>query len=218
MNNITITTWGHSAVRLERDGALLVIDPGTLSDQMVIESASAILITHEHADHYSPDLVVNALAKNDELEVWAPQSVVDQLTEAGAPNGSMHIVTLGDEFSAAGFRIRALGGKHAVVHQSIPVIANISYLIEGKILHPGDAFTPPPESIKLTVLFLPVSAPWLKVAETIDYVRQLRPEIAIPIHDAILSDAGRAIVDRLVGGHAGDTRYQRLTSTNALSV
>lgn len=218
MNTITITTWGHSAVRLERDRVRLVIDPGILSNRAVVESASAILITHEHTDHYSSEVVIGSLAANKALEVWAPQPVVDQLIKDGAPSERLYRVTPGDEFIVVGFHIRALGGEHAVIHPSIPVIANLSYLIEERILHPGDAFTAPPKGVKLDALFVPISAPWLKIAEAIDYLQQVRPEIAIPIHDAILSDAGRAIADRLVGSHAGDSRYQRPINTETLSI
>src|SRR3954454_20813000 len=100
----------------------------------------------------------------------------------------------------------------------MPTPVNHAYLIDGVALHPGDSFTPAPDGTRLELLFLPVSAPWLKLAESIDYLKAAAPRIAVPIHDAILSDAGKALVDRVVGGLAGAAEYRRLAPGDSLSV
>jgi len=46
------TKLGHSCVRLDKDGAVLVIDPGTFSDAAgALDGATAVMVTHEHPDH-----------------------------------------------------------------------------------------------------------------------------------------------------------------------
>jgi hypothetical protein len=95
---------------------------------------------------------------------------------------------------------------------------NHAYLIDGAAFHLGDSFTPAPDGTRLEVLFLPVSAPWLKLAESIDYLKAASPRIAVPIHDAILSDAGKALVDRVVGSLAGSAEYRRLAAGESISV
>jgi L-ascorbate metabolism protein UlaG (beta-lactamase superfamily) len=46
------TKLGHSCVRLEKDGAVLVIDPGVWTDAAAaLAGAAAVMVTHEHADH-----------------------------------------------------------------------------------------------------------------------------------------------------------------------
>jgi hypothetical protein len=85
----------------------------------------------------------------------------------------------------AGARIEVLGGKHAVIHPDIPVIANNAYLVDGTHLHPGDSFTPPPAPVE--VLFLPTAAPWLKLSEAVDYMRAVAPRAAVPIHEGVLA-------------------------------
>ena len=46
------TKLGHSCVRLEKDGAVLVIDPGTFTDAAAaLAGAAAVLVTHQHPDH-----------------------------------------------------------------------------------------------------------------------------------------------------------------------
>lgn len=204
-----ITTWGHACVRFERDGRRLVIDPGGFSDLSVLADADAVLITHEHADHVDAARLVAALGVRPALEVWAPGDVVRQLVEAGAPEARLHAAADGDAFTAAGFAVRAVGRQHAVVYPDLPPVANVAYLVEGAALHPGDSFTAPPAGTAVALLFLPVSAPWMKVAEAVDYLRAVGPRVAVPIHDAILSEAGKALMDRVIGGLAGTTEYRR---------
>ena len=204
-----ITTWGHACVCFERDGRRLVIDPGTFSDLSVLTDAHAVLITHEHADHVDAGRLVAALGARPAMEIWAPADVVRQLIDAGAPEARLHAAADGDTFTAAGFAVRAVGQWHALIHPDIPRVANVAYLVEGAALHPGDSFTAPPAGANVELLFLPVSAPWMKLAEAIDYLRSVGPRVAVPIHDAILSDAGRALTDRVVGALAGATEYRR---------
>ncbi len=83
----------------------------------------------------------------------------------------MHAVGHGDEFAAAGFDVAVYGRDHAVIHADIPVIANTGFLVDGEVFHPGDAFTVPDR--RVPTLLLPVSAPWLKFAEAVDYLREV---------------------------------------------
>ncbi len=59
------TKLGHSCVRLEKDGAALVIDPGTWSDAAAaLNGATAVLVTHEHPDHLDAEAIRAALASD----------------------------------------------------------------------------------------------------------------------------------------------------------
>lgn len=215
----TISKHGHACIRLEKDGHVLVLDPGVFSDPAVLDGAGAVLITHEHVDHVVPDRLAPALAAAPEVQVWAPGVVVDQLVAAGVPADRLHAVAEGDTFTAAGFEVQVVGHDHAVIHPSIPVVANAAYLIDGTLLDPGDSFTPPPAGVHVEVLLLPVSAPWMKLSEAADYLQAVAPTTAVPIHDAILSDAGLGLVDRLLPGFAADgTEYRRLRAGDTLTV
>ncbi|MBN9327930.1 MAG: hypothetical protein BGO38_16515 [Cellulomonas sp. 73-145] len=215
----TISKHGHACIRLEKDGQVLVLDPGVFSDPATLDGAGAVLITHEHVDHVVPDRLTAALAAAPDLQVWAPGVVVDQLVAAGAPADRLHAVTEGDTFTAAGFEVQVVGHDHAVIHPSIPVVANAAYLVDGVVLHPGDSFTPPPAGVHVEVLLLPVSAPWMKLSEAADYLQAVAPRVAVPIHDAILSDAGLGLVDRVIPQVTGGVaEYRRLGAGETLSV
>ena len=50
-----ITKFGHACIRLEHDGKVVVVDPGMFTDPEAVDGADAVVITHEHPDHYLPD-------------------------------------------------------------------------------------------------------------------------------------------------------------------
>ena len=46
------------------------------------------------------------------------------------------------------------------------------------------------------VLLAPISAPWLKVGEAVDFVREVAAPMSLGIHDCIYSEAGLEMVER----------------------
>lgn len=206
-----LTRLGHACVRLEKPGARLVIDPGSFSAPDAVDGADAVLVTHEHGDHVVPAALRGALAARPALEVWAPAGVVATLT-AGSPElvDRVHTATAGDAFEAAGFAVEVFGALHVAVHPDVPHIANVAYLVDGAVLHPGDSFTVPPRPVD--VLLVPIAAPWLRLGDVVDYVRTVAPRLAVPIHDALYSPIGLGLADRLLGPHGlgiGTAEYRR---------
>jgi L-ascorbate metabolism protein UlaG (beta-lactamase superfamily) len=159
-----LTKQTHSCVRLDKDGQRLVIDPGGFTEADAALGATAILITHEHPDHFSEEHVRAALDADPATTVWTLRSVAEQLT--GAYPGRIRTVGHGDAFTAAGFDVQVHGEWHAVIHPDIPRITNIGFLVDGALFHPGDALTVPDRPVD--TLMLPVHAPWNKISEVID--------------------------------------------------
>ena len=188
------TKLGHSCVRLEKDGAVLVIDPGVWSDAAAaLAGAAAVMVTHEHADHLDADAVRAALATNPELTLWANPSVTAQFTEFG---DRVHETRQGDAPSVAGFGVHVYGRDHALIYKDIPLVLNTGFLVDGELFHPGDSFTVPEEPVR--TLLLPIAAPWLKAGEMIDYFRVVAPARGYAIHDAILNDNGLGLMTRMM--------------------
>ncbi|MFD7753213.1 MBL fold metallo-hydrolase [Streptomyces sp. NPDC059757] len=204
--HLTLTKKTHSCIRLEKDGRTLVIDPGGFSEQDAALGADAMLVTHEHADHFDEGRLRAGLEANPAAEVWTLRSVAEQLSAAFP--GRVHTVGHGDTFTAAGFDVQVHGELHAVIHPDIPQITNIGFLVDGSLFHPGDALTVPDHPVD--TLMLPVMAPWNKISEVIDYVREVEPRRAIDIHDALLTDLARPIYDRQIGS-LGGADHGRLT-------
>ncbi|MFE2928312.1 MBL fold metallo-hydrolase [Streptomyces goshikiensis] len=197
----------HSCVQLEKDGRVLVIDPGAFSESDAGLGADALLVTHEHPDHYDEGRLRAALDANPAAALWTLRSVAEKL--APAYPGRVHTVGHGDAFTAAGFEVQVHGELHAVIHPDIPRVTNVGYLVEGSLFHPGDALTVPDAPVD--TLMLPVHAPWNKVAEVIDYLREVKPRRAIDVHDAYLSEVARPIYDTVLGA-LGGTDHGRLAA------
>jgi L-ascorbate metabolism protein UlaG (beta-lactamase superfamily) len=200
-----VTKFSHSCVRVVRNGAVLVIDPGGFSERAALNDVDAILITHEHVDHLDVDKLADALDKRPGTKVYTHAEVAAKL---GALNGVVRTVSAGESFSAAGFQVQAYGGWHAVIHPDIPVVPNLGFVVEGRLCHPGDSFDVPLDA-DIETLFVPISAPWLKASESIDFVRAVAPRRAFALHDALANDNGLGLLDRLLGQYSG-SEYSRL--------
>ncbi|MGN0063616.1 MAG: MBL fold metallo-hydrolase [Nocardioides sp.] len=189
-----ITKFGHACVRIEQRSTALVLDPGNFTDREAVDGATAVLITHAHPDH----LWAENLRATD-APIWTIQEVADAIA-ADAPDLSERVTVVrpGDEFDA-GFAVRTVGELHAVIHPEMQRFHNSGYLVDvdgSKVFHPGDALTGPGEAIDL--LLLPVSAPWLKISECVNFARDVAATRNLAIHDAIYSEAGLTVADRML--------------------
>lgn len=186
-----ITKFGHACVRIEEQGRVLVLDPGVFTDAEALDGADAVLITHEHADHVHPDHL-----RGSEAPIWTIAAVERRLREE-APEVAERVTVVrpGDRLEVAGVSVEVVGEKHAVIHPDYDRFDNSGYLLEAGghgVYHPGDALTAPPRAVD--VLLAPVSAPWLKVGEAIDFVREVGAPTALAIHDRVYSDIGLDMV------------------------
>ncbi|MCU1510705.1 MAG: fold metallo-hydrolase [Arthrobacter sp.] len=216
-----LTKFTHACVRLEKDGKVLVFDPGTFSEtDEALAGADAVLITHEHPDHIDVDAVVAALLGSGSLQLFAPAGVAAQLREKAADAGSrIHSVAPGEAFDAAGFAIQSFGGQHALIHPQIPVVANVGYVVDSNVYHPGDSFAVP-DGVEVQTLLVPIHAPWNKVGEVVDFVIGVRAPRAFPIHDALLNESGLGLVEghvTRIGAKYG-TAYRHLSSGDSVEV
>jgi len=204
--------YGHACVRLESDERVLVIDPGTFSEAEALDSVSDVLVTHEHADHLDIDKLMAARALNPALRIHLPPQAAEQVPELG---DSLVVVEVGQRFTAAGFTVDVVGGAHAEIYDGLPGCANVGFVVDGEIYHPGDSLFVPPTPV--STLLVPAAAPWLKLGEVLDFVRAVKPQRAFPIHDAFLNDLGRKNVDGWLD-FKGDTTYARIPVGEAVTI
>lgn len=191
-----ITKLGHACVRIEHDGRTVVVDPGVFTEAGAVDGVDAVLITHEHADHWTPE----HLAATD-APVFTIAAVADAIgADARDSRERVTIVEPGERFEAGGLAVRAVGELHAVIHPDLPRFMNSGYVLtlgDERVYHPGDALTAPGEDVD--VLLAPSSAPWMKVSETIDFVREVGAPRNVSIHDRIFSEPAHGILATHMG-------------------
>jgi L-ascorbate metabolism protein UlaG (beta-lactamase superfamily) len=187
-----LTKFGHACVRIEHDGGVVVLDPGFFTDPAALDGATAVLVTHEHADHY----LVDHLARTD-AAVFTIDAVASKIREESpAVAERTTVVASGEAFTAAGLAVTAVGEQHAVLHPDWPVPFNSGYLfdVDGTtVYHPGDALTAPDSAVD--VLLAPASAPWARAYELVDFMRAVKAPVNVAIHDRIYTEAGAGVLD-----------------------
>ena len=188
-----LTKYEHASFVLNEDGKNLVVDPGAFTTPFLgLDDVVGIVVTHEHADHWTPDQFTHILDRNPGIPIFGPAGFA-----AAASGFDVTVVTPGETVTVGPFTLEFFGGKHAVIHSSIPVIDNVGVLINGTLFHPGDSFTVP--GVPVDVLAVPSSGPWLKIAEVMDYVTAVKPKRAFPIHEMVNSTIGNGMARERIG-------------------
>lgn len=202
-----LTKYEHACFVIEQDNQALVLDPGDFTTDFIMpNNVVAVVITHEHQDHFSPDQLQKIAEKYPDATVIGHRDVVAKVTGLRAK-----AVTANEKLTIGVFDLEFFGGTHATIHPDIPPVANLGVMINNKLYYPGDSYTLPERPVDM--LAVPVAAPWMKISEAIDFVRAVRPKRAFPTHDAVLSDAGKGLPDRLIPALTEDMNihYERLS-------
>mgnify|MGYP001618355212 CR=1 FL=1 len=177
-----ITKLGHCCLLIETKGKRILTDPGsyTVEAHSKLENIDYILFTHEHHDHYHLESLKVILENNYQVLVYVNNSVSELLEKEGVAHKK---VSHGETITLGEIVVVGIGEKHAEMHSSIPLSSNMGFFIDDRLWYPGDAFTDPKREVE--ILALPVSGPWMKISEAIDYALALKPKVAFPVHDGL---------------------------------
>ncbi|MBN9210930.1 MAG: MBL fold metallo-hydrolase [Microbacterium sp. 71-36] len=185
-----VTKREHAALVLSEAGHTLVIDPGVFTSPLEeLTGLVGVVITHEHADHWTPEHLTRLQKAHPGVPVYGPEGV-----RKAAAGFDIIAVHPGDTLDLGPFHLEFFGGTHAVIHESIPVVDNVGVLVNDAFFYPGDSYTVP-RGAHVALLAAPVGAPWLKISEAIDYVLAVKPARAFATHDMTLSVAGKQMGD-----------------------
>lgn len=177
----------HSCLLIEENGKKLLIDPGWfcfIENKLKPEDigpVDAILLTHKHPDHYYPEALKWFVSKR-KTRIICNQEISELLRKE---NMEYEIIKENETKTIEGFIIQAFEAPHGCLPTEVP--HNLAFLINNKLLHPGDSFDVKniPE---IVMLALPVFGPWATLTDALEFAKKAKPRIAIPIHDAIIKD------------------------------
>ncbi len=182
-----LTKYEHSCLVITKGDATLVIDPGSFTTPLSdIDGVVAVVITHEHADHWTPEQLTRLLDRNPKARILGPAGVA-----AAATDFEVETVKGGDTVEIEPFTLQFFGEKHAVIHSSIPIVDNVGVLVDDALYYAGDSYTLP--GVDVDTLAVPIGAPWLKIGDAMDYVLEVKPRRSFPVHDAVLSQIGKGM-------------------------
>jgi L-ascorbate metabolism protein UlaG (beta-lactamase superfamily) len=203
-----LTKYDHACFTVQKDNQMLVVDPGNFStDYLPSNNVVAVVITHEHPDHYDPEQIAAIIDKNPEAVIIGHESVTSKVEAF-----QTQTVSAGDKLKIGVFDLEFFGGTHAVIHRTVPVIPDLGVMINELLYYPGDSLTLPGRSVD--TLATPAGGPWLKIGDAMDFLELVKPRLAFPTHDAVLSDVGKESADKWLRQAAQQhgIEYKRLDS------
>jgi len=173
----------YSGVVIGTPSKTLIVDPADV-DPTIFKKVDALLITHEHHDHFD-ELLTREIYRRTQCPVVADSTSAMRLKDV-LPAGKLHEMRVGKEIKIDNITIRAEAFKH-------PATAPVSYLItteDGvKIYHTGDSL-PHPDMKKVgersppDVVFCTVGAPAPGASPRtgLEIVQMVKPKVAVPYH------------------------------------
>jgi len=211
---VYVTHFGHAGLLVEDGVERFLVDPGTLSHGFEGErDLSAVLITHQHADHLDAHRAADLLAENPNASLILDSESAEIHDKLTSPD-RVRVVDEGDKLHFGDVEVSVIGRSHAVIHPDVPVVSNVGYFFESSGLFiPGDAFTAPDREVK--TLALPISGPWQRLSDVVEYLRLVRPKVAVPVHEGMLAHPG-IYVDYLRRLGPAETQIKVLEPNSAI--
>ncbi|HEY5259276.1 MAG TPA: MBL fold metallo-hydrolase [Rhabdochlamydiaceae bacterium] len=163
------------------DTTYILTDPGNFSrEQDTVKHIGAVVITHEHEDHFHLKSLQQILKNNPVAKVITNASVGKKLDKVGI---RYQLLRDGEDVDVNGTSVQAFAAKHEEIYEEMNQAENTAFGI-GSLLLPGDSFFDPPRGVN--ILALPVAGPWCKIGDAIRYALKVKPKMAFPIHDGML--------------------------------
>lgn len=208
-----VTKREHACLVVDIDGQRLVIDPGNQTGPLQVSDVRAIVITHEHPDHWDAEHLTALRAQNPGAPIYGPEGVA-----RAAEGFDVTAVGAGERVTAGPFRLRFFGGEHAVIHESVPMVDNLGVLVNERLYHPGDSYARPDVPVEL--LAAPAGAPWLRIGDVIDFVLAVAPKHTIAVHEAPLSEFGLGMAHQRIewAAQQGGGEHHRLAAGETLDI
>jgi len=199
---------------IEKGGHKIICDPVEFDTPLPkLDGVVAIIVTHKHGDHLQPEQIQAILDRNPETQTLTVADAVEEFDQAT-------VVKVGDVLMVGGIELSFFGKDHeAIIPGEVPC-DNIGVVFDKTIVNPGDSFDMPEDMEKPAVLLVPSVAPWCKLNESMEYIKRVQPKIAVPVHNALLSEFGNSVYNNWLrqASEAVGTEFAPLSSGESIEV
>lgn len=192
-----LTKMEHACMLLERGTNRLYIDPGKFTTPLTeVSHVDGVVITHEHDDHWTPEQLARIAQRSPGVPVLTTAATADAIAAAPIPElGTVTVGVPGESYQLGAFKVVGFGGTHAEIHSSMPRVDNLGVVVNGEFAYAGDAYLAPPSSFDIKVLAVPAYGPWMRIADTMDFITQVRPRAVLSCHEMLLAKSGKDLAN-----------------------
>lgn len=182
--DVTVVPMSHATLILTQGAHVIYVDPAKV-DFSGQPAPTAILITHEHGDHFDPD---NLTKIGGTATIVAPRSVANKIPDA--LKAQIVVMNNGEAGTVDGLPITAVAAYNLAAdkQQFHPEGRDNGYVLsfgDKKIYIAGDTEdTPEMRALSgIEVAFLPMNQPYTMTPEqAADAVKAFKPRIVYPYH------------------------------------
>ncbi len=173
----------HSSIKISVKGGEIYVDPYMIENDN--HDAFAVLITHPHYDHFSPE-DINKIRKGDTIFV-APMDMKEQILSLGVKEENIFLVRKNDVVKTPIFSAKCVPSYNLKKEYHPKNAGWLGYLITvgDKTLYVlGDSdLTPEALEIKCDIALVPIGGTYtMNALEGAKLVNTIKPKIAVPTH------------------------------------
>lgn len=172
-----ITKYPQSCLKLEYNERALLIDVGNVATAAhsldEFGEVDAVLFTHSHPDHFDVTILPELSGKG--VPCYGNADV-----GASAAGQGIEVIEDGEELVIADFKIKALHLEHSRMVDGAPGVPNTGYLINDRLLIPGDSTVDP--GISCDIVAVPIFGPDISFHDAFNLIRATKAAHAILIH------------------------------------
>ena len=105
-----VTKHEHAALTIRDSGKTLIVDPGSFTDPLPDDGdVVAIVLTHEHPDHWTPEHLRRILSNAPKAQIIGPQGLAD-----AAAGFDVTVVSPGDSMKVGPFELEFVAVNHSI--------------------------------------------------------------------------------------------------------
>lgn len=183
-----LTAFEHASLMLTLGGQKILVDPvGGADRYAAVGTPAAVLVTHEHGDHFDAETLAAIVTEGVALIV--NPAVAEKLPEALRARAT--VMKNGDTGEVAGMAIEAVPAYNITPErtQYHPQGRDNGYVLtspdHGRIYIAGDTEATPEFRAQkdIAVAFVPMNLPYtMEVDQAVEGVAEMAPKLVIPYH------------------------------------